>query len=254
MYIKNSNSKSQFDIDEELIFTILSHPLRRKILKELHFNAKLNFTTMNSWGIKPGTLYFHIKELNKLITQTDTKDYILTEEGSKICNWFLSGNGKPMVKKIDAFTIVLNPYYTKLENNSILRIGILILSFVALVFSFYTGVILIGSIIYPIYDTSNDITVLINIFGFIIEVLLVLLLSRFIGKAKLKVSKVSIYVTLSNFFSYVVIFILLIIPFIVKISVLLWFILVVISQIYSILVLSALLVIEGTINPERSLL
>ncbi|MFX1519797.1 MAG: hydrogenase iron-sulfur subunit [Promethearchaeota archaeon] len=99
-------------------YSILAHPIRRKILlllekeKRLHFTSLLNLLNIDATG----RLIFHIKKLGNLIKKDD-KNYLLTEKGQlaikimKHCQSMINGEG---IEK------------TEIRGPSIIRIGILI--------------------------------------------------------------------------------------------------------------------------------
>lgn len=64
------------------IFSVLSHPLRRRILLMLSENGENSFTDlMNSLNVDTGKLSFHIRNLVGFIEQTETGKYRLTKPG-----------------------------------------------------------------------------------------------------------------------------------------------------------------------------
>ena len=101
----------ELELDEDVIFNILSHPIRRKMLKEMFEFEGVSFSTLSKkWKISTGTIYHHLSILGPLITQDQDKLYILTEEGVKVSEWFLkSKKGKVTVRRLDAFTMLASP-------------------------------------------------------------------------------------------------------------------------------------------------
>lgn len=64
------------------ILSVLSHPLRREILRRLSESGEHSFTDlMNFLNIDTGKLSFHIRSLAGLIEQTSTGKYVLTKSG-----------------------------------------------------------------------------------------------------------------------------------------------------------------------------
>ena len=65
----------------ESIYTILSHPVRRKILLLLEAQGKLSYTDLlDKLTISSGKLNYHIKEMSELL-EKDDKAYILSDSG-----------------------------------------------------------------------------------------------------------------------------------------------------------------------------
>lgn len=92
-------------MDEDTIFTILSHPLRRRILQEIYEFDQLAYSTMATWNVSTGTIYHHLKILASLITQNENSLYVLTDEGRELTEWFLhQPSGKVVVEQISTHT------------------------------------------------------------------------------------------------------------------------------------------------------
>lgn len=72
-------------VDEESvskIFSVLSHPIRRRILQNLSDKGECSFTDMmNALGIDTGKLSFHIRSLNAFTEQTSSGRYRLNNAG-----------------------------------------------------------------------------------------------------------------------------------------------------------------------------
>ena len=63
-------------------FTMIGHPLRRKIIKYLGENGQGGFTDLKAYlDVSTGTLYYQIDFLAELIEQDATKKYRLNEKG-----------------------------------------------------------------------------------------------------------------------------------------------------------------------------
>jgi len=64
------------------VLSILSHPLRREIMLDLHQKGECSFTDlMRSHNIDTGKLSFHIRSLMPFIEQTETGKYKLNDTG-----------------------------------------------------------------------------------------------------------------------------------------------------------------------------
>ncbi len=138
------------------VFTIVAHPLRRKILQALFENKSITFTTLSvEWELVTGTIYHHLKILGSLVSKDEQNIYHLTDEGIKVCEWFLNTkSGRSTVKKIDSFTMFTQSLETLIYNNQplVLRLGI-ILSISGIITSSKIRVHLLGIFIVP--DTVN---------------------------------------------------------------------------------------------------
>ncbi len=137
-------------LEEDQIFSILAHPVRRRILSEIFSNGYLSFSIMSKeWKIATGTLYHHLNTLKPLVTQNNESQYILTEEGFEVSKWFLkSDKAKLKVQKIDTYSTYGLELVDKILNYSDY---VLILSIVITLLSVYLSaglqVILLGPMI-----------------------------------------------------------------------------------------------------------
>ncbi|MHA1753773.1 MAG: FAD-dependent oxidoreductase [Candidatus Helarchaeota archaeon] len=102
------------------IYSILSHPLRRKILYILDKEGYLQYTElMERLGLETtGQLNFHLKKLGTLINK-DNKSYFLTKEGKMIVK--LMNLNEMLISGEDIE--YLNPKFTEMN-----RIGVIICS------------------------------------------------------------------------------------------------------------------------------
>ena len=70
---------------EEKIFSILSHKIRRNILRIIYEKNGASYRDLTALNLEPGTLYFHIKSLTSplqfIYQDKKTKKYYLTELG-----------------------------------------------------------------------------------------------------------------------------------------------------------------------------
>jgi len=70
--------------DQEIeIFKVLSHPLRRKILRLIASRGAVSYKELAKLEPKAGVLYHHLRLLGDLITQDSDKRYVLTEKGER---------------------------------------------------------------------------------------------------------------------------------------------------------------------------
>lgn len=74
---------------EEVIFTALSNPLRRKILEFIDEIGGATYTDLTeNFELKSGPLYYHLRQMKQFIYQDEHKKYRLTEDGIKALNIF----------------------------------------------------------------------------------------------------------------------------------------------------------------------
>ncbi len=74
-------------LDEQALFEVLSHPLRRKMLKLLAAHYILSYSDFKEiLQQNPGVIYHHLEKIQSLnlVTQRDTKEYELTPLGWKV--------------------------------------------------------------------------------------------------------------------------------------------------------------------------
>lgn len=87
-------------VDQETvtkILTVLSHPLRRQILRYLSEKQECSFTDlMNALDVDTGKLSFHIKSLEVFLEQTPTSKYKLSKVGE---------NAIVLIKDLEAWSV-----------------------------------------------------------------------------------------------------------------------------------------------------
>jgi len=145
--------------EEEDIFTILSHPVRRKILQTAFENSLVSIREMKSWGYSIGSIYHHLKIIDSYMTQNEHRQYILTEDGHDLCRWFLqSDGGAAKVQQIDAFGTTPHQIIDKLSRFTIPSLIVLLfLTLFSIVISQYSHIIIVGPMF---YNGSNSILVI----------------------------------------------------------------------------------------------
>ena len=80
---------------EEAMFTALSNPLRRKILDFIDDLGGATYTDLTeTFGLKSGPLYYHLRQMKQFIYQDEHKKYRLTEDGLKALN-IIRGKKEP---------------------------------------------------------------------------------------------------------------------------------------------------------------
>jgi hypothetical protein len=69
---------------EEAIW-LLRHRVRRRIIMTIGDAGRISATTLrDKLGISTGSLYYNLKQLDRLVTQDSKRNYVLTEEGNII--------------------------------------------------------------------------------------------------------------------------------------------------------------------------
>jgi len=79
------------DYEEEVdVFKVLSHPLRREILKLIAKRGAASYKDLIQIVPKPGALYHHLRLLGDLIYQDEEKMYKLTPKGQHVYDFLVS--------------------------------------------------------------------------------------------------------------------------------------------------------------------
>ena len=247
-------------LDEEEKFSILAHPLRRRILTEMFENNGISFSIMSKeWGLATGTIYHHLSKLDAVISQDSSNLYVLNEDGVSICEWFLqTKKGQVTVKKIDAFTSFTNPIVQLINNNSsiILPIGI-----VSLLLAFYLGselgILSLGPFLLPVIKFESSSNLL--LFNVIIQLGLLLIYIftiYFVYKKKNIVDKRIITGYLVSLFPNIfVIYLFFIIDYYYEfeLELIFWILISITNQMIFLLVNSSILLINYGSSVEKSI-
>ena len=158
------------ELDQNDVFTILSHPIRRKILNYIYNYRSISFSILSKqWGLKTGPIYHHLSKLEAVVVQNDSNLYELNESGKIVCERFLEAeNGRAIVKKLDSFTLIAGPIINYLDERSILMYLSIILSYIlGIYYASFHDIMVLGPFIIPRSETLNpDYLLIINI-GFI---------------------------------------------------------------------------------------
>ena len=86
---------------EEAFFTALSNPLRRKILEFIEDLGGATYTDLTeTFGLKSGPLYYHLRQMKQFVYQDEHKKYRLTDDGLKALNIF-RGKKEPDYEKFE---------------------------------------------------------------------------------------------------------------------------------------------------------
>ena len=73
-------SRSESEVSR--FYTVLGHPLRRRLIKILGEVERASFTDLKSTlNVSVGTLYYNLDHLEELVTQDRSKRYVLTPKG-----------------------------------------------------------------------------------------------------------------------------------------------------------------------------
>jgi hypothetical protein len=217
---------------------------------------------MSDWGVKTGTLYFHLKELKELVSQDDEKLYMLTKKGQQVCEWaFGEGSSRANVKtlsKIDAYSFLIRPFYQRLEQSILFKILILIIAVAGLVSAAILKTLILGPVILPsVSELGLVYNLLINISTVVIQVFIIQIIAR-LGKTE--GNKLIWFVLLGNLIPYlfmITAFVLIFTPqlgILISIPLWAWYLLSTVSQIFCIAIISGSLILGASIPPERALL
>jgi DNA-binding transcriptional ArsR family regulator len=87
---------------ELLVFTIISHPVRVKIIELLANHGPMGFKELKKeLGISTGSIYHHLSMLSDFIIQNEDKKYMLNEEGIKLYKFIKKSEYKLTNQKQD---------------------------------------------------------------------------------------------------------------------------------------------------------
>ena len=232
--------------NEEDVFTILSHPVRRKILKEIFEFRSLSFSTIKSWGHSTGSIYHHLKSMNQFVCQDGNKQYILTEDGHDLCRWFLdSDGGNAKVDQIVAFSSrnALFIQFVEQHQKSSLSFMILFLISTLIVIS-SSDVLILGPFLFnkPASLKSQS-TLLFNFLSVLICLISYSIFGSLLSKKPLKIFLMFNPKVISVFFfalAPVLLEVLIISALKIQILASIWFIIVIANQIFFLFMLAAL--------------
>ena len=109
-------------VDEEQKYSIISHPLRRKIIKHIFQEGSISYTTLSKgWKIKTGPIYYHLNILQPYLSHSENEVYYLNETGLELSQWlFDDGKTKSKIRKLDAFTALFTPIIQRLAFSSVI--------------------------------------------------------------------------------------------------------------------------------------
>ncbi len=85
-----SNRSSTMDFKEQEVFEVLSHEIRRKIIRLLAQHSFLAYSDLKKeLKLSTGVLYHHLQKLQqmKLVSQRKTKEYELTDQGYQLLEY-----------------------------------------------------------------------------------------------------------------------------------------------------------------------
>lgn len=245
-------------MEEDEVFSILSHPLRRKILRSMYHKNSITFTEMSDWGVKTGTLYFHLRELAPLIQQNDDKKYSLTKSGKTLSQWFITDSeGKTRVNKINSFTLIAQPIYAAFEQSKLYQSILLILFLSGFILAPFSKTLLIGSLPLPALSYTYGEILLISCSFFILQYLILTSIVNLIGKRSMWILFLSLIVSnLFNIIIGIVFGLIIILPIALSISLnfISWLILAILSQSFFVILLTGSLIIGHSITPTKAIL
>jgi hypothetical protein len=126
------------------IWKALSNKIRRELLSYIGEKRVVSFTEIQTrFQMKVGTLYHHIDTLGELITQDQTKRYLLTEKGIRAYALIedeldVAAPGLQAYGKFSFFHIFfLRPVFQFIETDAIRSLGFSILMFIGMTVGTY---------------------------------------------------------------------------------------------------------------------
>ena len=142
---------------EDLVFTLLSHPLRRDILKSIYDNGYTTFSEIKSnHKVSTGAIYHHLDSLSPVLEQNGNNHYLLNEIGKEICKKYLeTEKGRITIQKYSSLVI----WTSKIDgfvksNKTVLVLLSIITSGILFVLSFKYQYLAIGPIIVNFSETN----------------------------------------------------------------------------------------------------
>ena len=138
-------------MEEDKIFTILSHPLRRKILRHAFKEGKISYTLLASeWNVSTGSIYHHLKKLENLVRQEDDQSYVLTDAGRALCKKYLA----PTQNQPSISNTKVHPLVTIMDQSRELAILHIITIIIFSYFAAEVGITVFGTLFIPSTDSS----------------------------------------------------------------------------------------------------
>jgi len=132
--------------DQEQKYSIISHPLRRKIIKHIYLHGSISYSIlMKEWKIKTGPIYFHLNVLHPYLSHSENEVYYLNESGKELGKWLFEDTIiKSKVRKLDAFTALFSPIIQRLAFTPIIPKILYISVTISLYLTYKLDIIQIG--------------------------------------------------------------------------------------------------------------
>lgn len=94
---------------EIILFNLISHPIRIKIIELLAMNESMSFSELKKeLGISTGSIYHHLSVLSNFIIQDEKKRYKLNEEGYRLYKFIKNSEYKLTSSKNESRIININ--------------------------------------------------------------------------------------------------------------------------------------------------
>ena len=126
------------------LWKALSNEIRRELLSYIGERRVVSFTEIQTrFQMKVGTLYHHIDTLGELITQDQSKRYLLTEKGKRAYSLIeneldIAAPGIQAYGKFSFFHVFfLRPLFQFIERDAIRSLGFSVLIFIGLTVATY---------------------------------------------------------------------------------------------------------------------
>lgn len=187
---KEVNGNSELILDEQALFDVLSHPLRREILKMLAQHYLLTYSDLKTvLNQNPGVIYHHLEKLRQLELvqqRTGTKEYELTDLGWKVVQnvdlLFKNQQGLvfhqgPIVHFFSKGFLV--EYVTKSASRSLVELSAVMLVLLLLLKD--VPVLVIGPFLIPTTKMASFDRVLVSLAFFLIFIILFSVTSLVLG-------------------------------------------------------------------------
>jgi hypothetical protein len=244
--------------EKDVVFNILSHPLRRKILVEIYSNHTISYLTLSKeWKVSDGSIYHHLKILDAYLSQNEGSQYILNEEGIQLCERYLMDDERRhKIERINIFTVYTYQIINFLEKYRKLTTAVaLILSVAGIITSEYLNIFVIGPFLFKAPEGQKNL-LLLNLLSNLVLLSLLFAssyLTDFTFDGKLEILHGYLVSIQPSFLLIIVLgFLYLINPF--TISVVLWIVFDLVLQLIFLLLNVSLLIVHKKASAERSIL
>jgi hypothetical protein len=90
-----SNEEASQNIGQEVVFEILSNPVKRSILRILGERGEVSFTELKTeLKTSTGNLYYNLDGMAGFVTKNEKRKYMLTEKGQKLYRFMIDEDAR----------------------------------------------------------------------------------------------------------------------------------------------------------------